>query len=62
MLLKVLSHFGVASDQALYVGDSQVDAEAALAAKVPFVAYRNADLPGPYHIGSLKELESILEV
>jgi hypothetical protein len=39
-----------------------VDAEAAGAAKVPFVAYRNATLPAPYHIESLKELESLLEV
>jgi HAD superfamily hydrolase (TIGR01509 family) len=62
MLLKVISHFGVASDQALYVGDSQVDAEAAQAANVPFVAYRNEALPAPYHIESLKELESLLEV
>ena len=62
MLLKVLSHFDIASDQALYVGDSQVDAEAAGAARVPFVAYRNTGLPAPYHIQSLKELERILEV
>lgn len=62
MLLKVVSHFGIASDQALYVGDSQVDAEAAVAAKMPFVAYRNEDLPAPYHIGNLKELEKLLEV
>ncbi|MGD9172603.1 MAG: HAD-IA family hydrolase [Desulfobacterales bacterium] len=62
MLLKVLSHFGIASGQALYVGDSQVDAEAAAAARVPFVAYRNAALQAPYHIESLKELESLLEV
>ena len=62
MLLKVLSHFGIASDKALYVGDSQVDAEAAVAARVPFVAYRNTALRAPYHIESLKELESLLEV
>jgi HAD superfamily hydrolase (TIGR01549 family) len=62
MLLKILSHFGIASDQALYVGDSQVDAEAAVAAKVTFVAYRNTALQAPYHIESLKELESLLEV
>ena len=62
MLFKVLSHFGVAPDQALYIGDSQVDAEAAGAAKVPFVAYRNESLLTPYHIGNLKELERWLEV
>ena len=62
MLLEVLSYFGIASDQALYVGDSQVDAEAAQAANVPFVAYRNEALPAPYYIESLKELERLLEV
>ena len=62
MLLKILSHFDLESDQAVYVGDSQVDAEAAGAAKIPFVAYRNENLTTPYHISSLKELEIILEV
>jgi HAD superfamily hydrolase (TIGR01509 family) len=62
MLNKILSHFGFSSDQALYVGDSQVDAEAAGAAKIPFVAYRNEGLPSAYHIRKLKELEKLLEV
>jgi phosphoglycolate phosphatase-like HAD superfamily hydrolase len=39
-----------------------VDAEAARAAKIPFVAFRNETLPAEYHIGNLKELEEILEV
>jgi HAD superfamily hydrolase (TIGR01549 family) len=61
-LFKILNHFGIAPHQALYVGDSQVDAEAASAAKIPFAAFRNEKLPAEYHIGSLKELEEILEV
>ncbi|MCK4985217.1 MAG: HAD-IA family hydrolase [Desulfobacterales bacterium] len=61
-LLKILDHFGIEAHQALYVGDSQVDAEAARAAEIPFVAFRNETLPTEYHIGSLKELEEILEV
>ena len=61
-LLKVLSHFDILPHQALYVGDSQVDAEAASAAEIPFVAYRNETLPAPYHIGNLKDLEELLEV
>jgi HAD superfamily hydrolase (TIGR01509 family) len=61
-LLKILDHFGIEAHQALYVGDSQVDAEAARAAKILFVAFRNETLPTEYHIGSLKELEEILEV
>ncbi|AJE02871.1 HAD family hydrolase [Geobacter pickeringii] len=43
-LLKVLDHFGIAPREALFVGDSAVDCQAAAAAGVPFVAYR-ADLP-----------------
>ena len=61
-LLKILEYFDIAPHQALYIGDSQVDAEAALQAKIPFVAFRNEMLATEYHIGNLKELEKILEV
>jgi HAD superfamily hydrolase (TIGR01509 family) len=61
-LLKILSHFNIVPRQALYVGDSQVDADAAAAAGVPFVAYRNKTLPTRYQIDSLKDLEELLEV
>ena len=61
-LLKILDHFDIEAHQALYVGDSQVDVEAARAAEIPFVAFRNETLPTQYHIGNLKELEEILEV
>ncbi len=62
VLLKIISHFGITPHEALYVGDSQVDAEAAGAAEIPFVAYRNETLPTPYHIATLKELQGLLEV
>jgi HAD superfamily hydrolase (TIGR01509 family) len=62
LLFKILDHFGIEPHQALYVGDSQVDAEAARAANIAFVAFRNETLPTEYHIGSLKALEEILEV
>jgi len=39
-LFKVLEHFGIQAHQALFVGDSDVDRQAADAAGVPFVAYR----------------------
>ena len=61
-LLKILSYFKILPHHALYVGDSQVDAEAAVAAEIPFVAYRNETLPTQYHIKNLKELEELLEV
>ncbi len=61
-LLKILSYFSIVPHQALYVGDSQVDAEASVAAEIPFVAYRNETLPTQYHIANLKDLEELLEV
>jgi HAD superfamily hydrolase (TIGR01509 family) len=61
-LLKILSYFNIVPRQAVYVGDSQVDADAAGAAGVPFVAYRNKTLPTRYQIDSLKDLEELLEV
>ena len=61
-LFKILDYFDIESHQVLYIGDSQVDAEAARAAKIPFVAFRNRMLPTEYHIENLKQLEEILEV
>ena len=61
-LFKILDYFDIEPHQVLYVGDSQVDADAAQAAKIPFVAYRNKALATKYHIENLKQLEEILEV
>ena len=41
-LFKVLEHYGIRAEQALFVGDSEVDRQAAEAAGVPFIAYRGA--------------------
>ena len=43
-LFKVLEHYGLAPREALFVGDSAVDMQAAAAAGVPFIAYKS-DLP-----------------
>jgi len=61
-LLKILEHFGLASHQVIYIGDSQVDELAARAAKMPLVAYRNRELATEYHIDSLGELEELLDI
>ena len=58
----MVDYFDIASHQMLYVGDSQVDAEAAQAAKIPFVAFGNKELSAQHHIENLKQLEEILEV
>jgi len=62
VLLKILSVFKISARQAVYIGDSLVDAQAAGAAEMPFVAFRNDALRAHYHIQSLDELDDILEV
>lgn len=44
-LNRILAHYGLQPGEALFVGDSAVDAAAAAAASVPFIAYRS-DLIG----------------
>lgn len=43
-LLKVLKFFGAAPHEALFIGDGEVDMQAAAAADIPFIAYKS-DLP-----------------
>jgi HAD superfamily hydrolase (TIGR01509 family) len=40
-LFKILEYFGIKSDEALFVGDSELDRRASEAAGVPFVAYKS---------------------
>jgi phosphoglycolate phosphatase len=58
-LLRILAHYGIKAEEALFVGDSAVDAVAAASAGVPFVAYR-ADLQGAVRIDSHEEIIAIL--
>lgn len=60
-LLKIIQYFRVQPEEAIYVGDSNVDEMAANAAGVPLIAFRNPALSSAYHIDSLKELETILD-
>ncbi len=56
-LFKVLEHYGIAAQEALFVGDSQVDMQAAQAAGVPFIAYKS-DLPA---LAVIERHEQLLE-
>jgi len=59
-LLKVLEHYRIGPDEALFVGDSDVDRQAAAAARVPFVAYK-ADLPALARIDRHGDILRVLE-
>jgi len=58
-LLRILAHYGIKAEEALFVGDSVVDSLAAAAAGVPFVAYR-ADLHGIARIDAHEEILALL--
>lgn len=59
-LLRILSDFILAPQEALYIGDSPVDEMAAAAAGVPLVAYRNPKLQAAHHIRNLSEVAALL--
>lgn len=54
-LLKVLDHFGVEPQEALFVGDGAVDMQSALAAGVPFISYKS-------HLPALARIEHHAEI
>ena len=61
-LFKILEHFGVSAQEAVYIGDSNIDDQTAKAAKVPFIAYKNRSLKADYYVEHFKEIEVFLEV
>jgi HAD superfamily hydrolase (TIGR01509 family) len=58
-LNRILAYYGLQPAEALFVGDSAVDSQAAAAAGIPFVAYK-ADLPGMARIERHEELLELL--
>lgn len=61
-LLKILDHFKVEPEEALYIGDSKTDEQAALQSGVPFVSYKNPSLGASHHISDLREVMAILNL
>ena len=60
-LQKILRHFRVRPDEALYLGDSEVDRLVAEAAGIPLVAYKNPRLRALYHLQDHLELLQLLD-
>ncbi|MBW2370279.1 MAG: HAD family hydrolase, partial [Deltaproteobacteria bacterium] len=60
MLHNILVHFSIAPDRMIYVGDSELDEQAAQAAGVALVAFGNRKLSAAHHIDSMKELKQLL--
>jgi HAD superfamily hydrolase (TIGR01509 family) len=60
MLERCLGHFGLAAEQAVYVGDQQTDADAARAAGVCFVAVGPMVARTEHRIDDLYELPALI--
>jgi HAD superfamily hydrolase (TIGR01549 family) len=50
--IRILAHFSLSPQEAIYIGDSRVDEEFAANAGVPFVAYRNPSLNADFYLDS----------
>ena len=59
-LLKILRFFEIQPDEAVYIGDSTVDLDAAKAGGVHFIAYGDTDLATEVKVRNMKELEKVL--
>jgi HAD superfamily hydrolase (TIGR01509 family) len=54
-LLKVLEHFGAAPEEAVFIGDGEVDMQAAKGAGIPFISYKS-NLPALASINHHSEI------
>jgi HAD superfamily hydrolase (TIGR01509 family) len=61
-LLKILAHFWVKPEEALYIGDAALDQQVSAAAGVPFAAYRNPGLQAGHYLRDHLDLLPILEL
>ena len=58
--LRILGHFGLQPQEAVYIGDTWVDEEFAANARVPFVAYKNPQLQAAYYLDSFAQGPQLL--
>ena len=55
-LLEIIEHFNCRVDEAIYVGDSRIDEEAAKGCAMRLIAFRNRALDAAYHVDSFLEI------
>jgi len=58
----ILDHFKLKPERMIYIGDSALDAQAAQAAEVPFIAFRNQSLPARMHVDNLAQVQQYLRL
>ena len=58
-LVKILDHFSISADEAVYIGDSMVDREHTAEVNMRLIAFRNPDLPAEFHVNSFLEIPEL---
>lgn len=58
-LRKILDHFDLTVNEAVYIGDSIVDREHTAGIGMRLIAFKNPDLPAEYHVGSFMEITKL---
>ncbi len=58
---KILDHFAIKPEEAIFIGDSEVDRELAENTGVVFISYKNPLLEGDYRVESFEEVKKLLE-
>jgi len=58
-LLKILNHFQLSADQAIYIGDSMVDREHTAGVNMRLISFKNPELPAEYHVNSFLAIPAL---
>jgi len=59
-LHRIFDYFQIGPKETIYIGDSPIDSEMAIAADVPFIAYKNDKLEADFYIDFLGDIIDIL--
>ena len=55
-LLKILNHFQLSADEAVYIGDSLVDREHTAGVSMRLISFKNPQLPADFHVNSFLDI------
>jgi len=58
-LHKILDHFQLSADQAIYIGDSMVDREHTNGVNMRLISFKNPELPAEYHVNSFLDIPGL---
>jgi beta-phosphoglucomutase-like phosphatase (HAD superfamily) len=58
-LIKILDHFALSADEAVYIGDSMVDREHTAGVSMRLISFKNPDLPAEYYVNSFLDIPQL---